>query len=547
MENAAERKCFASSVYEEGVKNTKYMILNNLPSKYRELHINGDIHIHDLEGFNSVNNCCTPQLREYFKKYALESTDDFGKILETFEKIKVLITNIANCQTGGIGFGNIDLDIAKLFDVSCIEYNSINIKVLHTVIHNFIVWINEVRTRFCRENYYLTINLGLAVSEWGREVTKAFLQEFMNSKIHFVKPNIVFKVHSKINSVKGTANYDLYLLAQTCTVKRMIPTYLLCDSDTNKKCVPEKLNIMGCRTRVYDNINGEVGSIGRGNIANVSINLPRLALKNKNYNDFKNALKELIFECYGLLMLRKEALINGYGEFQNYIFNERLWHDVWSINEMTKQGTYSIGFIGLSETVEVLTGQKYYENESSVQLGMDIVKYMRSCVDLLKNANQINFSLLATPGELISGRFCELDRQQYPHVIQEKGFYTNSFHVNVDSQLSIVDKIRIEGPFHQYCNGGSICYLEFASALLNNIEAIDDALKIAETNGVSYIGFNYPLDICEECGYAGTYDICPACGSSSIRRIRRVSGYLEDVTYFTNGKKQEVRYRKVNK
>ena len=178
---------------------------------------------------------------------------------------------------------------------------------------------------------------------------------------------------------------------------------------------------------------------------------------------------------------------------------------------------------------------------------MDIVKYMRFCIDSLKKRYNINLSLLATPGEMISGRFCELDRELYPHIIQDKGFYTNSFHVNVDSQLSIMDKLCFEGPFHSYCNGGSICYLEFSSALLSNIDAIDDVLKYAEKNGVSYIGFNYPLDICKQCGYTGTYDRCPVCGSNYVCRIRRVSGYLEDVTYFTSGKKQEVKYRKENK
>ena len=547
MDNAAERKSFASTIYEEGVKNTKLQILNSLPNKFTQMHVDGDIHIHDLEGFYFVNNCCTPRLKEYFKRHPLNSCDDFGKILETFEKIKILITNIANCQTGGIGFGNIDLDLEELFINNTIEYNDLNIKVLHEVVYGFIVWMNEVRARFCRENYYVTINFGLAVNEWGREITKAFLEKFMKSKSNYVKPNLVFKVHNKINSIKGTINYDLYLLAQTCTAKRMIPTYLLCDSDTNKNCIPEDLNIMGCRTRVYDNINGKTGSIGRGNIAYVSINLPRLALKTRSYDEFKMSLRDIIDDCYALLMFRKDALINGVGEHQKYIFDECLWQDVTSINEMTRQGTFSIGFIGLTETVEVLTGKKYFEDKDLVDLGLDIVKYMRSCIDSLRKKHNINLSLLATSGEMISGRFSQLDSKLYPHVIQNKGFYTNSFHVNVDSQLSIMDKLCIEGPFHNYCNGGSICYLEFASALLSNIEAIDDVLKYAEKNSVSYIGFNYPLDICEKCGYTGTYDRCPVCDSNDVCRIRRVSGYLEDVSYFTSGKKQEVKYRKANK
>ena len=183
---------------------------------------------------------------------------------------------------------------------------------------------------------------------------------------------------------------------------------------------------------------------------------------------------------------------------------------------------------------------------SPEKLGYEIVRKLREHVDYLRSDIGLNFSLLATPGEQISGRFAEADKKKFKHPVLEKGFYTNSFHAEVDSGLSIYDKLRLEGKFHALCNGGSISYVEFNDAPMENIEALEDLVAYASAQGVSYLGMNFPLDICRECGRKGTFDDCPACGSKNIRRIRRVSGYLEDLDYFTSGKKREVAKRRAN-
>lgn len=546
MENAAERYSFASYIYNLGAEKVKKEILNTLPSQYSDMHKKASIHIHDLEAFGKVNNCSTPDLYAYLSKKKYICAKPL-RIVEVFENIKELIQNLAKCQSGGIGFANIDKDIAQIFDLLEVEFNENNISLLRNMTKLFIKWANEDRTRLCRENYYTTFNLGLDTSLWGREVSKAFLEEFEKSNVHYVKPNIVFKVNSKINSRPHTTNYDLFRLAMRCTAKRMIPTYLLTDSYTNKLCNPEKLNIMGCRTRVYDNTCGEVGSIGRGNIGCVSVNLPRLALEAGDTNIFYKKLSSVMNACMDILVLRKRCMLTGNGEFQSYLFTEGIWGKANSIDDILKEGTYSIGFIGLSETVELLTGKKVYECKEAEKLGLQIVGFMRSCTDEYKEKYNLNISLLATPGEMISGRFAEADAELLPKKMREKGFYTNSFHVDVDSQISVMEKIRLEGSYHKLCNGGSITYIEFNSACLGNIDAIEDSLKYAEIAGISYIGFNYPLDICEDCGYTGTYDTCPVCASARVKRIRRVSGYLEDASYFSQGKKREIVYRKANK
>ena len=185
-----------------------------------------------------------------------------------------------------------------------------------------------------------------------------------------------------------------------------------------------------------------------------------------------------------------------------------------------------------------------HQSDSGRKLALEIVSFMNAFVQ--EQRKQRNFSLLATPGEMLSGRFCELDQERFHAQIQQKGFYTNSFHVEVDSQLSLFEKLAFEGPFHALCTGGSISYVEFSSALLENVQAVEDALAYAERQGVSYIGINFPLDICNGCGQNGTFDQCPHCGSKDIRQIRRVSGYLEEAMFFTSGKKAEIKRRRPN-
>ena len=546
MDCANMRNSFSSSIYNNGSKITKKQILDMIPNKISEMHQNGDIHIHDLEAFGKTTNCCTPNLLKFLHKKVIKAKSSVGKIAEVFYQIKMLITNISNSQSGGIGFGNIDIDLDNFFTEIGIEHNDINVDFLKEEINLFIDWLNNTRIRFCREAYYVTVNLGLSTEQWGRTITRLFINSYKNSPISFTKPNIVFKVSKEINSLPNTPNYDLYQDALKCTAKRMIPTYLLMDSSVNKSCPPKNLNIMGCRTRVYDNSCGLAGSIGRGNVSYVSINLPRIAITTNNMTEFYAKLKYVMEKCCELMEFRNTALLSTNGEFMKYHLDENIWVDSHNLSDILKQGTYSIGFIGLSETIEKITNKKPYEDSKSYNLSLDIIKFMRKFVDDRRAEEHKNFSLLGTPGEILSGRFCELDSKLYPQKFQEKGFYTNSFHVDVQSGISLFDKIKLEAPFHALCNGGSITYIEFPSAILDNTEALEDALLYATTNGISYIGFNYPLDICNDCNTSGTFDSCEKCGSENVKHIRRVSGYLEDTKYFTSGKAREIKVRKSN-
>lgn len=546
MENAAIRYNFAGDLYGAGVLARKEQVLNSLPDKLAQLHRAGDIHIHDLEAFGMLYNCCTPDLREYLLRRSYPMRSDHGKIMRVFEEIKLLITQLACVQSGGIGFGNLDLDLEQVFQALGLEACEENAAFLCDTMESLIAWVNRTRTRFCRETYYLTVNLGLAQGFWGRAVTRSLLQGFLHAPLGSTKPNIVFKVAAHINGRPGTVNYDLYQLALQCTAARMIPTYLLMDSEPNCTCDPERLNIMGCRTRVYDNAAGEPGTVGRGNISYTSINLPRIALTCTTMAAFHRRLMLLMEWCCSLVDFRNSQMLRTGKEYNDFVLKEHIWRDTACLEDLFRQGTYSIGFIGLSEAVELLTGQKMYRAPEAKALAEDIVAFMASFVTNRRRTTGINWSLLATPGELLSGRFCTLDQARFPNPIQEKGFYTNSFHVDVDSGLTPFEKLAFEGPFHALCTGGSISYVEFSSALLENTQAIQDVISAAQDHGVSYLGINFPLDVCNCCGQDGTFNRCPRCASSNVTHIRRVSGYLEDAAFFTDGKKAEVSYRLPN-
>ncbi len=543
-DNAAIRENFVNHIYEIGVKERKHDILSSLPDDMAELHQKGYIHIHDLEAFGLVYNCCIPNIYNFINPPNEHFFTSEGKILYLFSQYKLLITSLGTTQSGGIGFANFDQEISDFFTMFHIPFTCTTQAFLEDAIYDFLYWINTTRTRYNREPYYISINLGLSTDAWGRFVTKTFLTKFLMLPSEFIRPNIIFKVSNDINFHEGTPNYDLYVLSLKTTAKKMIPTYLLLDSATNKNCDHKKLAIMGCRTRVYQNINGESTSIGRGNIAYVSINLPRLALENNTIESFEIALKKLLEQVIKLLVFRAESL-RQHAIIHSIFFNN-LWNNVRTVDDLIMQGTLSIGFIGLTETIQILTGNKLFNSKSSMKLAYEIINLMRKFIDDHRNKNSMNFSLLATPGEMLSGRFCEIDKALFHNEIHKKSFYTNSFHVDVDSHISIVKKIELEAPFHRLCNGGAITYVEFKESPIDNLLALQDTIAIALKNGISYLGFNYPLDICEECNMVGTFDQCKKCNSNKIKRIRRVSGYLEDANFFTPGKAAELKKRSSN-
>ncbi len=556
--NAADRKSYVGEIYNKGESLVKKEVLASLPKSWSDLHINGYIHIHDLDAYGLTYNCLTFNILEAFPYEDFNFDSDVKIIQMVFEYLKNSFEQIGNEQSGGMALANFDNDLAEIFTKLGISFEG-NEAIFEASILSLIHWCNDTHTRMGKTSYYVTFNIGLAKNDFARFLAKTLLKEFKNSKWSIYKPNIVFKIADGINLKESDPNFYLLQESIECTTKKMIPTYLLCDCEMDKNTNPELLSIMGCRTRVVDNLYGNKGAIGRGNICNISINLPRIAFEvlreNKNLNfleliekakqkwrDIAEITKDILLDRFEKTCETKKDIF-PYLQKNNFClldFNDRELKDIF------KNGTLSIGFIGLSEFIEILSGKKYWIDSNIYDEALEFVTFMRDFTDSLTKKYKLNFSLLATSGELISGRFCEIDKEEFKHKVCEKGFYTNSFHVEVDSRLPAYKKLMIEGPFHTCSNGGCISYLELNEAPIGNVEGIRELIDIAIQSGVHYLGLNFKKDICNDCGSEGIFDICQNCGSHNITRIRRVSGYLEIRDFFTCGKKNEEKNRKAN-
>lgn len=561
-ENAANRTSYVGHVYTVGERAYKQEILNSLPTEWKDLHTKGYIHIHDLDAYGLTYNCLTFNLVPNFPYERFKDFSEQRKIIRLFDFIKELFTKMGNEQSGGMAFANFDNEMAEVITKLGITINDVNLSLIKDAIGELILWCNDNHTRMGQTSYYVTFNIGLADSDLARSIASFLLDEFYTAGDLIYKPNIVFKVHAGHNRFADDPNHYLLKKALLCTAKKMIPTYLLCDSAPDKNYDPYRLAVMGCRTRVVTDVYGCEGSIGRGNIDNISINLPRLALEivekwpnidvdervrkfKKRWNEVATVTKDILLDRYYKTCKRQADDFPTNSEY-------KLWCEdfttVDSLEEVFKHGTLSLGFIGLSEAVEVLTGAKYYSSADNYVVALGIVKHMRDFCDFLRYEYNLNFSLLATSGELISGRFIDIDKEIFkPEVdIFAKGYYTNSFHIDVDSGLPAYKKIQMEGLFHELCNGGCITYVELGEAPLGNYEGLLEYVEVAIKAGTHYLGFNFPKDICDECGTSGVFDECPVCHSKRITRIRRVSGYLEILDGFARGKKAEEKNRRKN-
>lgn len=558
-ENAANRYSYVGEVYNVGESKRKEEILNSLPTEWSDLHKKGYIHIHDLDAYGLTYNCLTLNLLKDFPYERFKDMNEQRKILATFEYIKKLFADIGNEQSGGMAIANFDNEIDYILENLDVAVNEDNKNTIANAIYNLIVWCSETHTRMGQTSYYVSLNIGLAKNEFARFIAFTLIDEFEKAGDLIFKPNIIFKVKSGVNRFEEDKNYDLLKKSLLCTAKKMIPTYVLCDSEPNKNVDAEKLAIMGCRTRVVADLFGENSSIGRGNIDNISINLPRLALEVDR--DFTNLsvdekIAKFIDKWDSVAKTTKDILLDRFNKVcsrvsEDFPINKKhhLWiEDFDDVKNVFRHGTLSLGFIGLSEAFEVLTGERYYNTADVYVSALGFVKHMRDYCEFLRKEYNLNFSLLATSGELISGRFIDMDRTEFAPSVQifEKEFYTNSFHINVDSDLSAFRKIQLEGLFHEVCNGGCITYVELGEAPLGNDEGLLEYVEHAIKSGVHYLGFNFPKDVCNGCGTSGVFDECPVCKSKDITRIRRVSGYLEILDGFTKGKKNEERNRRAN-
>ena len=442
------------------------------------------------------------------------------------------------------------------------ETDKATFQAMEAVVHN----LNSMHSRAGAQTPFSSLNYGMDTSPEGRMVIRNLLKATeagLGNGETAIFPIHIFRVKKGISFDPGDPNYDLFKLAIRCSARRMFPNFAFQDAPFNLQYydparVETEVAYMGCRTRVvanyYDQTREE--TYRRGNLSFSSINLPRIAILAKgDQKAFYQMLDQRLEMIADQLMERFEVQARKHVYNFPFLMGQGVWIDSEKLNweddirSVINHGTLSIGFIGLAETLTALIGGHHGENAAAQALGLEIIAHMRKFCDDKCQQTGMNFSLLATPAEGLSGRFLRIDRKKFGKIkgITDKEYYTNSFHVPVQYEISAFDKIRVEAPYHALTNAGHITYVEMDGDTTQNLEAFEKIIRFMAENNIGYGAINHPIDRDPVCGYNGIInDSCPACGRTAdedgvpFDRIRRITGYLVGtLDRFNNAKRSE--------
>jgi anaerobic ribonucleoside-triphosphate reductase len=530
----------------------QYYLSRLIPEEMAQAHRNGDIHIHDLDFYGKTLTCVQIPLADL-----LTNGFDTGhgyirppkRPSSATALAAIILQSSQNDMHGGQSFAFFDRDMAA-FVADASEFE------VYQAMEAFIYNLNSMHSRAGAQVPFSSINLGCDTTPEGRLVTKCLLEAYekgLGRGETPIFPNIIFRLKEGVNFNPGDPNYDLFQLAMRVSSQRMNPTFSFMDSSFNQPYITE-VAYMGCRTRVIANRHGPAVSNGRGNLSFTTINLPRIAIKANGHIDvFFQELQSVMtlaarqlhhrYQVQSRLKARDMPFLMGQGI---YLGSDMLRPDD-PIASVIKHGTLSIGFIGLAEALISLTGKHHGQDMNTRQLGLEIVKFMRQMVECFAEEYDLNYTLLATPAEGLSGRFVAADRRMFGLLdgITDKEYYTNSFHIPVGFKLSSYEKCIIEGPYHELTNAGHISYVELEAPPIHNLEAYERLLRHMAACNMGYAGINFPIDECTNCAHRGVIpEECPVCGSSHIRRIRRITGYLSTVDRFNDAKQAELKDRR---
>ncbi|MBQ2766123.1 MAG: anaerobic ribonucleoside triphosphate reductase [Clostridia bacterium] len=436
-------------------------------------------------------------------------------------------------------------------------------QAMEALIHN----LNTMHSRAGAQIPFSSLNYGLDTSAEGRLVMKSILlatEAGLGNGETPIFPIQIFKVKEGINYNQGDPNYDIFKLACRVSAKRLFPNFSFIDAPYNLRYYqpgkPEtEVAYMGCRTRVMANVYDKDNEIvyGRGNLSFTSINLPRIAINaNGNIDWFFEELDRKVSLVFDQLLdrfkIQSEKTVRNYPFLMGqgiWLGSDKLGVDD-KVGEVLKHGTLTVGFIGLAECLKALIGKHHGESKDAQNLGLEIIGFIRKRADEASKKYGLNFSVIGTPAEGLSGRFVRIDKKKFGVIegITDRDYYTNSFHVPVYHPISAADKIKIEAPYHDLTNAGHITYVELDGDPMENLDAFEQVVRCMKEAGVGYGSINHPVDRDPVCGYTGIIgNECPCChrteddGQGKFERIRRITGYLVGtLDSFNDAKRAEV-------
>ena len=506
---------------------------------------------HGGQSIPNFDYAMAPGVNKSFRKALKRNLEKYNKFAD--KSLKLDIPEDA-------ALGDDDKLLKLKFPKSVIEASNEDVeKETMQAMEGFIHNLNTMHSRAGAQVPFTSINFGTDTTPAGRLVSKYLLEATMNGLGHGetpIFPISIFKVKEGVNYNPEDPNYDLFKRSMEVSAKRLFPNFVFIDAPYNLKYYKKgdyrtEIATMGCRTRVFASVFPESDGIvtGRGNLSFTTINLVRIGIKHgiatkeRKEADWEGFYKELDekmdlvkdellerFEFQANQHVRNFPFLMGQG---NWFGSEKLKPDD-TLRDVIKHGTLSIGFIGLAETLVAMIGKHHGEDEDARELGLDIITHMREKCDEYCKKYKLNFSLLATPAEGIAGRFTKIDRKEFGKLkgVNDREFYTNSFHVPVYYPISAFDKIEIEAPYHNLCNAGHITYIELDGDPSQNIAAFEAVIRKMHDCGIGYGSVNHPVDRDPVCGFSGIIagDECPSChrheGVQPYERLRRITGYL---------------------
>lgn len=575
-----------------------------IPKRVVEAHNSGDLHFHDQDysPYFPIYNCMLIDL-----KGMLENGFKLGNAqIETPKSITTataitaqIIAQVASHIYGGNTINEIDVILAPyvlqsfkkhyknglewLYGLEAEETGSLEIALDNEELHRKYPRCLEYAKKLTEKETYdafqsleyeintlvsangqtpfSTFGFGRGTSWAERQIQIAILKNRIRGLGRDGKtaifPKLIFGLEEGVNLRPEDPNYDIKKLALKCSTLRMYPDII---SVPKVKEVTGSFKFpMGCRSflGVYEE-NGRNLHDGRFNMGVVTANLPRLAIRAKRSEEtFYRLLDELLDVCKESLMYRIERLRGVKAKVAPILYMEgaagsRL-NSEDTIDHLLENGraSISLGYIGIHETIMALYGREIFDDPELRAKGLQIVKYLSDKAAEWKKETGYGFSLYSTPAESLCYRFCKIDEEKFGKIqgVTDKGYYTNSFHLDVNKKVTPFEKIDFEKNYPTYANGGFITYCEFDS-LVNNPEALEAVWDYAYER-VPYFGTNTPTDKCLECGFEGEFEAkstgfeCPNCGNSNPKTssvIRRCCGYLSEPSQrpFNAGKQKEV-------
>ncbi|AZQ62309.1 anaerobic ribonucleoside-triphosphate reductase [Flammeovirga pectinis] len=554
-----------------------------LPEKHLKMHEEGWIYIHDFSSYAvGMQNCMFIDIGEILSK-AIHTTNGTMRspksIRAALQVTAVVLQCQSNAQFGGIAINAFDFHMGKFIKMSfekhqktALNYSISNpdnyaweqteeetYQACEAFLHN----LNHLESRAGNQLPFVSINYGCDTSKEGQLFIKCLLKATLEG-IGEKKTTPIFPIqiwqYREENG--GIVNEELFALANECSIKRVYPNYVNTHKeiydvvDKNGKIDPDLIPAtMGCRTRLGKNQHGSNGKSGRGNLSPVTMNLPKYAIETGNWEDFRALVKEMAYTGIDMMEVRLRWQRKQLMGAAPFMYKNGIWKHNKPYDEMTKigdilySGTLALGFIGVAEAALLLFGKHHGESKQVQDNMLGLIKELSELCEVESERRRLNISLYATPAESLCHRFAKQLQEQYGRVkgIFDKEFITNSFHIPVWHNISYVDKIALEAPYHNYCTGGSITYVELRSEIIKTPHLYKDLIRGAMNEGVYYFATNIQKDRCLACDHEGVFaDLkCDNCASQDIITLRRVTGYITGAYHkvFNNGKKDEVRSR----